>query len=76
MREYLSPSRTSRCFRSDRVCYLRSGPNHFEDAGAARSWANEHIAMAPGPARSTARFGVSNPSVGVAARRQSDVIMN
>ena len=48
-----------------KVCYLKTGPNHFEDCKELREklWVkiNTYNYGAPGPARSSAKYGVSNP---------------
>ena len=66
MREYLIAVESIKMLQERlKVCYLRSGPNHFEDCKELREklWAkmNTYNYGAPGPARSTARFGVVNP---------------
>ena len=48
-----------------KICYLKSGPNHFEDCKDLREklWKkiNTYNYGAPGPARSTAKYGIANP---------------
>ena len=48
-----------------KICYIKSGPNHFEDCKELRDkvWAaiNTYNYGAPGPARSTSKYGINNP---------------
>ena len=65
-KEYLVAVETIKIMQEQlKICYLKNGPNHFEDCKDLRDklWEkiNTYNYGAPGPARSSSKYGIINP---------------